>query len=57
MSCLLHGNEPSGFVAMVDVLRRGERVLALEDEIDDLLRSRRSAFGPSARPARAGSTA
>jgi hypothetical protein len=25
VSCLLHGNEPSGFVAMVDVLRRGER--------------------------------
>ncbi|HET8621805.1 MAG TPA: ABC transporter ATP-binding protein [Acidimicrobiales bacterium] len=38
-------------------VRRDERFLALEDEIDDLLRSRRSAFGPSARPARAGSTA
>lgn len=25
VSCLLHGNEPSGFLAMVDVLRRGER--------------------------------
>jgi len=25
VSCLLHGNEPSGFRAMVDVLRRGER--------------------------------
>jgi hypothetical protein len=25
VSCLLHGNEPSGFQAMVEVLRRGER--------------------------------
>ena len=25
VACLMHGNEPSGFVAMVDVLRRGER--------------------------------
>jgi hypothetical protein len=25
VSCLLHGNEPSGFLAIVDVLRRGER--------------------------------
>jgi hypothetical protein len=25
VSCLLHGNEPSGFEAMVEVLRRGER--------------------------------
>jgi hypothetical protein len=25
VSCLLHGNEPSGFQAMVEILRRGER--------------------------------
>ncbi len=25
VTCLLHGNEPSGFLAIVDVLRRGER--------------------------------
>jgi hypothetical protein len=38
-------------------VRRDERFLALEDEIDDLLRARRSAFEPSARRARSGSTA
>jgi NitT/TauT family transport system ATP-binding protein len=38
-------------------VRRDERFLALEDEIDDLLRVRRSAFEPSARRARSGSTA
>jgi NitT/TauT family transport system ATP-binding protein len=38
-------------------VRRDERFLTLEDEIDDLLRARRSAFEPSARRARSGSTA